>query len=122
MIGYAVKRGGIILVIVVLAMAVVALAATLVLVQINTAKIAPKLADRWTATDQAEYVAAHRAEVDKIIKREKTAVDVSIGNIDGSIQGIREELAGNRVKLSNIERQLDRIEKKVFDGGYRQGE
>jgi hypothetical protein len=120
-IGYTIKRAGVVIVIVALALAVVVLSTTLVLVQINTAAIAPKLADRWTGTDQAAYVKEHDENVARLLAKEKGLVNDSMGEIKIDVQAIREQLAGDGARLKNIEKQLDRIETKVFNG-YKRGE
>ena len=76
-----------------------------------------KFSDRFTMTQHQEYVKQHDNNVDVLLERETTRVDESIKDVAIAVQSIREQLAGDRARLKNMERQLDRIEKKVFDGG-----
>jgi hypothetical protein len=77
--------------------------------------------DRWTGTDQRNYEKRHIAEVAEIVSEEKR-IQARINNeLLEEVQGIREEMAGDRVRLKNIDKTLDRIEKKVFNGNYRKG-
>jgi septation ring formation regulator EzrA len=116
--GYTIKRAGIVGVMVVQAIAILSLSATLILVQINTAKLAPKLADRWTATDQAQYVKEHDTGVDELVETKMGEINGTFADVTDAVQDMRETLAADHERLKNIERSLERIEKKVFNGGY----
>lgn len=122
-IGYAIKRAGVIIIIVALALALLVSAVANIVIQRNTIKIAselaPKLADRWTGTDMRNYRIQHAREVAIIVAREKREQAAINKELIEAVQAIREILSANQVQLKGIERQLDRIEKKVFNGGDR---
>jgi predicted Holliday junction resolvase-like endonuclease len=116
--GAAARRASATIAIIALSIAVIVLAVVLILNQISVAQIAPKLADRWTATDQANYEADHQREVEERIAEEKKARAAVIKEHaeEGAHGATAEALARIEQHLKDIDGRLDRIEKKVFNG------
>jgi hypothetical protein len=121
--GAAARRAALVVAVISLSIAVVILGVTLILNQISVAQIAPKLADRWTATDQAEYEAAHQKEVEERIATEKKAVAETFKEMGA--RGLDAETSAFMARieqhLKDIDGRLERMEKKVFNGNYRGG-
>ena len=120
-IGYTLKKAGVVVVMILLSLAVIGLVGALILVQYNTAKLAPAMLDRWTATDQADYETRHAIDVAKIVAREKALQAETNREMIAAIQEIREAMAGNSVRWASLEKQLNRIENSVFNGNYKRG-
>jgi hypothetical protein len=119
-VGYTLKKAAVGAALVGMALAIIVLSLANIMIQHNTAKLATKLAivgtDRWTATDQADYQRRHAEEVAAIVAEEKRAQAKINKELLEGLHAIREELAGDRVQLDNIEDKVDRIERKVFNG------
>ena len=123
--GYTIKKAGVAVVIVVLALALLASAVANIVIQRSTIKLAAQMAtvgaDRWTATDQAAFVKEHDTGVDVLVETKMGEINGTFDELSEAIQEMRETLAVDHERLKNMERQLNRIESKVFNGSYKPG-